>query len=322
MIFRRTSSLTRQHWQALNEVLHQLAARAHAAQLFVSFECLQELSERLLTRRELERRRGRRERRLRLGLAVGESLAEAHVREQARLLHAAVELMLWSSPEGRWATGAALSPPCLESWEQEMTLELDTALADGVVVDGELLACCFFEYPRWPHAQDLARAAARLQGGWRAEVAEVRAALVDSDDGAALDALLRKDLPLAERARLHEAAAVACERRAEFDGALAHYERSLADAPGPRAALAAWVLAAERAEPEVGELAWRALLATWRGVEPLGPARESYLWRELVERRSFFGAPIAEALRLECEAHLRGAAASADSKATATRLGA
>jgi len=297
---------TRRRRAALTEILQLLSSRAHAAELFVPFERLHGLSERLLARREFERLIDRRCRPS-LEPAAWEELVLAHRRAQARLLGEAVELVLWRSLEGRAWAGPSLTAPCHEAWMSDASAELERALYDGVRVDGELLACCLLEPHQWSGVRELARAAARLEPCRRSQAAELRAALVEpvgETTLVALDALLREELPLAERGRLHEAAALFHERRGDLDEALDHYERALATCPGARISLAAWTLAVELDSDPARELAWRALTSTWRGEQLIGPACEGRLWREFCERRALFGPRISDATRRACEAML------------------
>ncbi len=242
-------------------------------------------------------------------------LRAIHLWEQIELLRGAVELRLAGTLAGRllgepWA----LDEGC---WRERCADEIGAALASGMRVIGELLACALQPRSSWSSALELAQALVALRTGPGAKLLLARTQFAAGEREAAHATLERMDvarLTLLERAswRLCRAELVladggACDgsrRTSEAtDPALAkaldHLQRAAVLGAGLRARLSALALA-----QELDATAQEALAL--ERIAELGSdaARRGRALRELVEARALLGRPLGDAARRRLERSL------------------
>ena len=238
-------------------------------------------------------------------------LRAIHLWEQVELLRGAVELRLTGTLAGRLLG----DPQAIDErhWRERCAEEVGAALASGMRVVGELLACALQPRSNWSSALELARALVALRAGPAARLLLARtqfAAGERTEAGATLERIDVARLSLHERAgwricraELLLAGGGALAGREDARGApasaLDQLQRAATLGAGLRVRLHALALAQELDTPAEEALALER-------IAELGPdaALRGRALRELVEVRALLGRPLSDGARRRIERSL------------------
>lgn len=220
-------------------------------------------------------------------------LRAIHLWEQIELLRDAAELRLATTLAGR-----LLGEPFAvdeAQWRERCAEEIGSALASGLRVVGELLACALQPRASWSSALELTRGLVALRASPTAELLLARALLAAGERDAAWESIGRLDvarLSLAQRACWLLCRSELALSRGARSAALHDLQRATGLGAGLRPRLAALALAQEL--EATGEEA-----VALERIAELAPdvARRGRALRELEEARALLGQPLSPAGR-------------------------
>ena len=237
---------------------------------------------------------------LSLGATVAQGgLALVHRRSQRFLLLEAIEIQLQRSPLGRLLSAADHAALELGCWRAKCAAEMSSALADGAVVNGDLLALMIQEPRFWPQAHVMARGISDTEPSALGQWALVRALVVRGDSAGARAVAVAMDARLLgrrQRGVLAECLAMDAQRRGDDPAALAAFRSAINFGAGARSCFAASLLALEMGD----SLALEQCSQQLEGMGCCPPERRSALL-ELAEIRALIGRPLSMELRFQLE---------------------